>query len=280
MEPCYTPFVETKAISRQPRKAPPAASPAHDKYMVPVVQGTFHILEELARGGPLSLNEVTKRTALSKSTVFRILTTLSSLGYVVRDNSRSYYISHVMEDLVRTEALTEAIRRTALPHMLELRNLFGETVNLGQVQLDKVMYLEVVPSEYALRLHERQGATVAIHASALGKVILAFSDQSFVSGLLSAELPAFTANTITDPAFLIRQLKRIRRSGYALDKAEASPLATCVAAPILDGQQRAIAAISISGPASRFNPAKSPDVIKSLLKASADISKQIQSRDR
>jgi IclR family KDG regulon transcriptional repressor len=272
--------VETKATSRQPRKTLPAASPAHEKYMVPVVQGTFHILEELARAGPLSLNEVTKRTALSKSTVFRILTTLCGLGYVVRDNSRSYYISHIMEDLVRTEALTETMRRKALPHMVELRNLYGETVNLGQLRLDKVMYLEVVPSEYALRLHERQGATVAIHASALGKVILAFSEESFVSGLLPAELPAFTASTITDPASLIRQLKRIRRTGYAVDKGEASPLASCVAAPILDGQQRAIAAISISGPASRFNPIKTPAVIKSLLKAAADISKQIQSRDR
>lgn len=248
--------------------------------MVPVVQGTFHILEELARGGPLSLNEITQRTALAKSTVFRILSTLNGLGYVVRDDSRAYYISHAMEDLVRTEAQTEAIRRAAMPHMVELRNLYGETVNLGQLQFDKVMYLEVVPSEYALRLHERQGATVAIHASALGKVILAFSDESFAGGLLSGDLPALTANTITDAASLVRQLKRIRNCGYALDKGEASPLATCIAAPILNKEQRALAAISISGPASRFQPAKSPAVIKSLLKAAAEISKQIETRER
>jgi len=148
------------------------------------------------------------------------------------------------------------------------------------LQIDKVMYLEVVPSEYALRLHERQGATVAIHASALGKVILAFSDESSAAGLLSGDLPALTPNTITDPGYLLRQLKRIRRSGFALDKGEASSLATCIAAPILDEQQRAMAAISISGPASRFNPAKSPAVIKSLLQAVAEISKEVQSRKR
>lgn len=246
--------------------------------MVPVVQGTFQILEELARSGPLSLNELTQRTALAKSTVFRILSTLSGLGYVVRDDSRSYYISHAMGDFVRVEAQTEVIRRAAMPHMLELRNLYGETVNLGQLQFDKVMYLEVVPSEYALRLHERQGATVPIHASALGKVILAFSEESFAAGVLSRDLPALTPNTITDPVVLASALKRIRKRGYALDKGETSLLATCLAAPILDEQQRAAAAISISGPASRFNPAKTPAVVKSLLEAAAGISKQIQSR--
>ena len=56
--------------------------------MVPVVQGTFRILRELAKNGALSLNEVTQRTAISKSTVFRILTTLNHLGYVVRDDAR------------------------------------------------------------------------------------------------------------------------------------------------------------------------------------------------
>ena len=241
-----------------------------------MVEGTFHILQELARGGPLSLHEVTQRTALAKSTVFRILSTLTGLGYVVRDDSRSYYISRAIEKLVRTDPQKEAIRRAAMPHMLELRNLHGETVNLGQLQIDKVMYLEVVPSEYALRLHERPGATVAIHASALGKVILAFSDASIAAGLLSRHLPALTPNTITDPSSLLRQLKRIRRSGYALDKGEASSLATCIAAPIVDEQQGAIAAISISGPSSRFNPAKTPTVVDSLVKAADEISKEVQ----
>jgi len=269
-----------KGISRQPRKASRDGSSASQKYSVPVVEGTFHILQELARGGPLSLNEVTQKSALAKSTVFRILSTLTGLGYVARDEFRSYYISHAIEELVRTEPQTEAIRRAAMPRMLELRNLYGETVNLGQLQLDKVMYLVVVPSEYALRLHERQGATVPIHASALGKVILAFSEESVAAGLLAGDLPALTANTITNPAHLMRQFKRIRKCGYALDRGEASPLATCIAAPILDEHQRAMMAISISGPASRFNPAKSPAVIKSLLKAAAEISKQIQSRER
>jgi IclR family acetate operon transcriptional repressor len=244
--------------------------------MVPVVQGTFRILEELAKSGALSLNEVTTRTGMSKSTVFRILTTLNQLGYIVRDDTRSYYVSHAIGNLVSTEAYTDAIRRTAMPHMLELRDLYGETVNLGELELDKVTYVEVVPSEYALRLHERPGATVSVHASALGKAILAFSDEEFaVSMLQSRELPALTPNTITIPDQIIGELKRIRERGYALDKGETSLLATCIAAPILNAQRNAIAAISISGPSSRFNPKKDSPVVDSLLKATAQIAKQL-----
>jgi DNA-binding IclR family transcriptional regulator len=244
--------------------------------MVPVVQSTFRILEELSTTGALGLNEVTQRTGISKSTVFRILTTLTRLGYVVRDSSRCYYVSQAMGDLVSAEASVEAVRRAALPHMLDLRNQFGETVNLGRLEFDKVKYVEVVPSEYALRLHERPGATVCLHASALGKAILAFSDAEFAANLIRGrELTRFTRSTITDPQELIAELRRVRERGYALDRGETSSLATCVAAPI-ERSGAVIAAISISGPSSRFNPRKNRRVIESLLKAVGAVSRQLQ----
>ena len=262
-------------------KTKPAASAANSnqKYMVPVVRSTFRILEELSKSGALGLNEVTHRTGISKSTAFRILTTLAHLGYIVRDRSRSYYVSQAMGDLVSAEAGSEAIRRAALPQMVALRDEYGETVNLGQLEFDKVSYVEVVPSEYALRLHERPGATVSFHGSALGKAILAFTDEEVAMSLVHGrDLPMFTRNTITDPDEFLSELRRVRERGYAFDRGETSLLATCVAAPILNGSGTAIAAISISGPTSRFNPRKDADVIESLLKGSAAISRQLRTR--
>jgi DNA-binding IclR family transcriptional regulator len=245
--------------------------------MVPVVQSTFRILEELSRSGALGLNEVTQRTGISKSTVFRILTTLTRLGYVVRDSARTYYVSQSMGDLVSAEAGIEAVRRAALPHMLELRDQYGETVNLGHLEFDKVTYVEVVPSEYALRLHERPGATVCLHASALGKAILAFSDDGFADNLIRGrELPMLTRNTITDPRELMGELRRVRERGYAFDRGETSLQASCVAAPIFNSSGSAIAAISISGPSSRFNPRRDSGVIESLLKATSAIARQLR----
>ena len=161
--------------------------------------------------------------------------------------------------------------------MLELRCEYGDTVNPGQLEFDKVRYVEVVPSEYALRLRERPGATVHLHASALGKAMLAFADEDFVTTLLrNRELPMLTPNTITDHQDFMAELRRVRERGYAFDRGETSLLATCVAAPVLNGSGHAIAAISISGPSSRFNSRKNAALIESLLLATGAISRQLR----
>jgi len=246
-----------------------AVSASNGRYLVPVVRSTFQILEELSRAGSLNLNEITIRTGVPKSTVFRILTTLHHLDYVLRDESkRAYAISPNLADLANDTASAEALRHAALPYMIGLRDEFGETVNLGRLHLDKVVYLEVVPSEYALRLNERPGASVWAHASALGKCVLAEAPLDVVAGILDhRKLPALTPHTITDAEEFRRELRRVRERGYAFDREETTLLATCVAAPIRDAQGRPVAAMSISGPCSRFNPRRDKHVVGGLLRA-------------
>ena len=150
------------------------ASANNSAVFVPVVRSTFRILEELSNSGSMNLNEITVRTRVPKSTVFRILSTLHYLGYVLREEKQADLCHQPQPRRLRQRSASgEALRHTALPHMLSLRDEFGETVNLGRIHLDKVVYLEVVPSEYALRLNERPGASVWAHASAMGKCILA-----------------------------------------------------------------------------------------------------------
>jgi IclR family acetate operon transcriptional repressor len=245
-------------------------------YSIPVVRSTFRVLEKLADAGPLGLNEITKNTRISKSTVFRILNTLQDLGYVLRSENRQYRISSSFGRLVRADAVNETLRRLALPFMLNLRDKYGETVNLGVLCFDKVTYVEVVPSEFALRLQESRGAFVPAHASALGKAILAYSPEDDVQNLLRGRpLEIVTQNTISDPDELLAELKRVRNAGFAFDRSEGSLLAVCVGAPILDSSGNAVAAMSISGPASRFNPKKNSPVIASLLKTTTEISQNL-----
>lgn len=268
--------VSSKTIA-SPRNRQAANSPGQaGKYSVPVVRSTFHILEELARSQPLGLKEITQNTKIAKSTVFRILNTLVQLGYVIRHADRGYRISPAFGRLANEESFNEELRRLALPYMLELRDKFGETVNLGVQQFDKVTYIEVVPSEFALRLQESRGASVPIHASALGKVILAFSRKDVVERLVRHhQLEILTPNTITRPDDLLSEIKRVRTAGFAFDRGEGSLLAICLGAPILDAEGNAVAAISISGPASRFNPKRDSPVITSLLRATTELSRAV-----
>lgn len=257
------------------KKTSKAGTIATEKYSVPVVKSTFRILEELSRSGALGLNELTQRTKIPKSTVFRVLATLMGMGYVLRDSDRSYLVSRSLGELVSDAALTEVLRKCALPYMLKLRDEHGETVNLGSLQLDKVIYLEVVPSEFALRLHERRGATIGAHASAVGKAILAFSPPGAVESLVRGrELEMLTRNTIINPDEFMAEIRRVRERGYAFDRGETSQLATCIGVPILDTRGMAIAGMSISGPSSRFNPKKDSPVIESLMRSATEISRQ------
>ena len=244
------------------------------KYSVPVVRSTFQILEELSRAELLGLREVTQTTGIPKSTVFRILSTLVDLGYVTREASRNYRISPSLGLLVSDGAANEALRRLALPLMLDLRDKYGETVNLGVQHSDMVTYLEVVPSEFALRLQESRGASVPAHASALGKAILAFSSPDVTQELVRGhKLKSVTEHTISDPDTFLQELKRVRTAGVAFDRGEGSMLAICIGAPILDANGTAIAAMSISGPASRFNPKKDSPVIASLVKSTTELAR-------
>jgi IclR family acetate operon transcriptional repressor len=92
--------------------------------------------------------------------------------------------------------------------------------------------------------------------------------------LRAHKLEAVTHNTICDPDTLITEIKRVRSLGYAFDRGEGSMLAICVGAPIHDSSGKAIAAMSISGPATRFNPRKGSPVIAALLKATTEVSRQ------
>ncbi len=274
---------EQGGSKQRPKRSAAAASSdlgPDKRYLIPVVRSTFSVLEAISQAQSLTLNEVIERTGVPKSTAFRILTTLRLLGYLVRDDRRRYYASPRIGSLMSESALADGLTQMSLPHMVRLRDTYGETVNLGRLHQGQVRYVEVVPSEYALRLHETPGATVSLHASALGKAILAFATPGLAESLLRGqELEPLTRATITDANELIAGFEEIRSRGYARDRGEASSLATCVAAPILDAANRPVAAMSISGPTSRFDPPDRAPVIEDLLLAVSDISRQLRQSD-
>jgi DNA-binding IclR family transcriptional regulator len=161
--------------------------------------------------------------------------------------------------------------------MLQLRNTFGETVNLGALQHDTVVYVEVVPSEYALRLSERPGATVGAFSTALGRCVLAFSPVGVAESLLRGrDLPSLTPFTITDPAKLRRELEKIRVQAYAIECEESALQATCIGVPLLNADRCAVAALSISGPTHRFRPAQDDSITSALLEAARNIEREFR----
>lgn len=193
----------------------------------------------------LSLHEVTERTGLPKSTVYRMMERLTSMGWLEHDFS-GYRIGMRLFELgglaTRRRRLTDA----AIPHVHALAVKTGFAVQLGILDGADVVYLRRV-STGDFSLPTREGGRQPAHCTALGKAMLAF-DPEAAEEILGHELSPRTSHTITSAFDFSAELECIVETGLAFDRQEAYEGLACVAAPLRNGG-RAIGAISVTGPA-------------------------------
>jgi DNA-binding IclR family transcriptional regulator len=223
------------------------------------------------------LKDVSEKTGFKKSTVYRFLAHLEREGYLVRDGEQAYVLGIKFIEMAARGNWVEGLRSIAWPLLLDLQRATSETVNLAILDHDAVLYVEVLESPHAFRLVSTRGMKRPLHCTALGKALLAFlpavEQERMLAGLTYERI---TPQTITSPARFRKALARIRDREFAVDDEAAVVGARCIAAPILDSKQRAIAAISIAGPVSRITRGKVPSFTKSVQVAAAAISAKIR----
>lgn len=224
--------------------------------MVKSVDKTFGILEYLAEyQQPVSLGEISENLNTNKSTVRRFMLALKRLGYVEQDpDSRLYNLSHKIAWLGRGIQRDVSLSSIAAPYMDYLALETGETINLGILKGAEILYIDKRESPHRLRLCVEVGGTGPLHATALGKSIIAHIPRSEINRLISSgfQLTKYTERTISTWAELDRELDLVRREGIAYDRQELIDGLFCVGAPVLMGDE-VIAAISISTPITRIN---------------------------
>ncbi len=226
-----------------------------DASKVSSVVRTMSILETLAERSPLGITEIGRATSIHKSTVFRFLATLCSLGYVYRLPDSDLYALTVKMGIFTNNPRDEKLLALSLPYLDNLSRSTLETVHLAVLLDDKLRYLHKIESTQSLRVvtASHTGGGGPLYCTGLGKVMLAWMDDAKRSSLLErVEFKRFTPTTITDTASLLKELERIRAAGYAIDNGEHEEGIVCIAAPIRKGGTDPIAAISIAGPAPRM----------------------------
>jgi len=220
-------------------------------YAIRSVERVCDILD-LLRESPAgaSLTEVAQTTGLPKSSAFRYLAVLESRNYVERDAGEGDY-GLGLAFLPMHSRHIELLNDRARAHLERLRDLFGETVNLGVLDGRRVLYVNILESPHAMRLAARRGDRDFIHSTAMGKAIAAHLPEDRVISILNAEgMPVLTPRTITEPDKYLKELRVVRKKGYALDDRENEPEGRCLAVPVLG--YHFSAAISLSAPRSRF----------------------------
>jgi DNA-binding IclR family transcriptional regulator len=219
---------------------------------------TLRVLDSFTPSSPeWGLFELGEATRLPVSTLHRIMSVLRRHGLMIQDpSSKRYRLGYAAIELGRRAAAGLPVRQVAEPEMRRLAADTGETVILTVLNdaHDRSICVERVDTRYFLRLHLEVGSINFLHAGASSKVLLAYLPEAEVDELIErVGLPPLARNTITDGDALKRELASIRRRGYAYSREETDPDAWGVAAPIMSVDGRALAALGIAGPTSRYS---------------------------
>jgi IclR family transcriptional regulator, acetate operon repressor len=197
---------------------------------------------------PLSFTDLSDETGLARSTTSRLLAALERTDLLQRDGNGAYVAGSLFAlHAARHDPWQEAAR-LARPHLEQLRDRTGETVNLGVPKGDSVIHVAQVDSTYLLATRDWTQTTVPEHCSSLGKVLFAHG----VLPLPKDPLEQRTERTVSDVAALQRELVDVRRRGYAVSLDELEIGLSALAAPVEGRNGEVIAAIGVSGPTARL----------------------------
>ena len=228
---------------------------------VSTTRKTFEILESLKAEEGVTITELTRRTGLSKSTVYRHLTTLTDMGYVV-ERDGGYYIGF------RLLEISEQARTRKTGYTAAKRKVF----ELGQETDERAVFIVEEEGEgvyvhrYGSLSDTMIGKRRPLHSLASGKVILAeWNDDAVREFVEENGLETITDNTITDPDVLYEELERIRERGYAVNNQEHMDGLRGVAVPVYTPDDEFLGALGVFGPTSRFKDEYLHEELPSLL---------------
>jgi DNA-binding IclR family transcriptional regulator len=199
---------------------------------------------------------------LHKSTVFRIVSTLEAATYLEkRPTTGRYRAGPKLRRLEHVLLRAEPLRWSALPPLQDLARETGETVHAGILYEGDCVTVQIVEGVHSVRMHSAVGRRAPAHGSAMGKILLAHLREAELAEFIERfGLRMLTPRTVTDPGRLRRQLGEARRRGWAVDDEELEPGLRCVAVPIGEPGRRPVAALSISGPASRLSASRDEQI--------------------
>jgi len=232
------------------------------------------ILMELAKHpAGVSLSDFSRRTGIAVGTLHRTISILKDHDLVRQrpDGMLAVGVGTVVLAGAFFEGLD--LREEARPVLAEISRETGETVHLGILSSPNIVYIEKIDSPNAVRMVSRVGGTNPALTTAMGKSVLAFSDEDFVSRVI-AESSMLLGDRL-DEKELRSELKLTRTRGYSTDAEINEPGIWCVAAPVFDSTGLPIAAISVSSPAHRFDVANEAALGELIADASAELSRRI-----
>ncbi|MEV4624010.1 IclR family transcriptional regulator [Asanoa sp. NPDC049573] len=209
----------------------------------------------------ITLAELGRRTGLAKGTLHRVVGDLVDVRLLDRTGD-CYRLSGQVFQLGMRASVERGLLEVATPFMEDLYESTHETVHLGVLDGDGVVYVAKIGGHHQAAAPSRIGGRMPLHCTGIGKALLAYSPPELAVRVVAAGLSRRTPRTITAPGVLRQQLARIAETGVAFEHEESAIGIACVAAPVLDADDQPIAAISVTGPVTRFRPERHASSVK------------------
>lgn len=249
----------------------------HEKRMLSSLSNALRILRSYSLEKPSQgITEIASSLHLGKSTVHRLVSTLSNEGFLVKDpETQKYRLGYSVLALSGVITSTLDIYTESLPVVRKLVDLVGETAHIGIMDGHEVIYVMKIECNHHVRFLTHVGRRNPLHCTSSGKVLLAHKDQAFIEKFMENGLARYSSNTITDAATLRRHLQKIKDDGYATSYEELLEGVHSIAAPIRDYTGQVTAAITIVGPKQRMTRSKVPFLVKKVREASFEISEKL-----
>lgn len=243
------------------------------------IQKAFRILELLAgAGAPQGVTEIASALELEKSSISRLLKSLSELGYVLQGARRGQYrVSAKLVTLAQQYLGGDRLAREAGPVLRELAVSARSSAHLAVLVRGEMVIVAKESSPGLIQIATRVGGGAPLHASAMGKILLAGMPEEEVEAFLARPLQRFTDKTITDSKKLRKAIDEVRRRGHSFECEEEHTGVGCIGAPVVDSRGRWVAAMSIAGPLRGTTFRLDPGHVRLVVDKAAELSRLVGS---
>lgn len=254
------------------------AAEMHERGTVQSVDRALELLEiVVAADRDLGLREISEASGLPVATTHRLLGVLLAHGYLAQNTiTRRYGVGPAAVDLAARVSRGDRHALQAGPYLRQLMELTDETANWAVLDGDAIVYRAQAPARRLVRMFTEPGNRAPLHASGIGKVLLAHLPEDERDALLARlELRRYTSATMTDRDRFRRHLSTVREQGYALDEGEFEDGVGCIAVPVHAASGVVAGAMSISGPSSRLTPEKIKELAPKVIAVGRDFSRAL-----
>lgn len=243
------------------------------KLTVRAVERALDILLCFSEESELGLTEIASRVSLNKSTVHRLLASLEGKGFLLRDPiTEKYRLGYRLFELSANLVREDDPALLFLPEMEKLRDSLGETISLYVRDGRERMRIQAVESKHTIRRVAPIGVRLPLAVGASSKVLVAFEDYQMKEWIMRD--PAWPE--YVDKNHYRNQLEQIKSTGYATSVEEREQGTSAVAAPVINRQGKVIAALSVSGPASRLTLEKMDEMAPYIIESAKRLGRMVK----